>query len=111
MGRDKLTLHFEATVPSSVSPSDFSIQEFCHLCYLLSSEARAKIIFALAKEEIAVGELSTLVSLSPSAVSQHLKLLRDASAVETRRENQKIYYRLATGKLEVLLSRLGPIAA
>ncbi|WP_376903119.1 ArsR/SmtB family transcription factor [Brucella pseudintermedia] len=111
MGRDKLTLHSEATVPSSGSPSDFSIQEFWHLCYLLSSEARAKIIFALAKEDIAVCELSTLVSLSPSAVSQHLKLLRDASAVETRRENQKIYYRLATGKLEVLLSRLGPIAA
>ncbi|RRY13321.1 ArsR/SmtB family transcription factor [Brucella anthropi] len=96
----------EIEASSSEYSLDFDIQEFCHLCYLLSSETRAKLIFALAKREMKVGDLSALVSMSSSAVSQHLKLLREVSAVETRRERQEIYYRLISGPLKVLLERL-----
>jgi DNA-binding transcriptional ArsR family regulator len=42
--------------------------------------------------ELSVGAIAERVSLSQSALSQHLAKLRSARLVETRRDRQMIYY-------------------
>ena len=69
----------------------------------LSSEHRLMVLCALSAQELSVGQLNALVRLSPSALSQHLAVLRREKLVRTRREAQTIHYRLAPGiALEVV---------
>jgi DNA-binding transcriptional ArsR family regulator len=61
----------------------------------LANESRLQILCALATDELSVGELNAGIPLSQSALSQHLKRLRQDGLVSTRRESQTIYYSLA----------------
>jgi len=61
----------------------------------LANESRLMIMCVLSEGEISVGHLNQRIKLSQSALSQHLAVLRDQGLVQTRRESQTIYYRLA----------------
>jgi DNA-binding transcriptional ArsR family regulator len=58
----------------------------------LSDSTRRRIIELLAKEEYTVGEIVAEFDLSAPAISQHLKLLRDAGLVAVRVEGQRRVY-------------------
>ncbi|TRD22488.1 helix-turn-helix transcriptional regulator [Palleronia caenipelagi] len=64
---------------------------------LLGNSRRLMILCRLATEELSVSALQAQLDLSQSALSQHLGKLREAGLVDTRREGQTIYYRLAEG--------------
>ena len=61
----------------------------------LANQNRLLILCNLAEGEASVGELHRKLSLSQSALSQHLAVLREQNLVQTRREAQTIYYSLA----------------
>ena len=67
------------------------------LLQALSNEHRLMVLCVLADGENSVGSLNERIPLSQSALSQHLAVLREEGLVETRREAQTIYYRLASG--------------
>jgi len=61
----------------------------------LANESRLMIVCVLSEGELSVGQLNQRIQLSQSALSQHLAVLREQGMVQTRRESQTIYYRLA----------------
>ena len=61
----------------------------------LANESRLMIMCVLTEGELSVGQLNQRINLSQSALSQHLAVLREQGLVNTRRESQTIYYRLA----------------
>lgn len=61
----------------------------------LANESRLMIVCVLAEGEHSVGQLNRRIELSQSALSQHLAVLREQGLVQTRRESQTIFYRLA----------------
>lgn len=61
----------------------------------LGHGARLKVLCELVGGERSAGELVKAAGLSQSALSQHLAKLRKEGIVETRRDGQTIYYRLA----------------
>jgi DNA-binding transcriptional ArsR family regulator len=61
----------------------------------LANESRLMIMCVLSEGEVSVGQLNQRINLSQSALSQHLAVLREQELVQTRRESQTIYYRLA----------------
>lgn len=63
----------------------------------LANPQRLLILCALSPGELSVGELNERVTLSQSALSQHLAVLRNEQLVSTRRESQTIYYSLIEG--------------
>ncbi len=73
---------------------------------LVANAKRLLILCELVKGEMSVGSLQARVGLSQSALSQHLARLREAGMVETRRQAQTIYYRIADPELEVLMAAL-----
>jgi DNA-binding transcriptional ArsR family regulator len=76
---------------------------------LLATLANAKRLLALChllQGEKSVGQLAELIDLSPTALSQHLARMRDLDLVETRREGQTIYYRLASAEVSAILETL-----
>ena len=54
---------------------------------IMSDHTRMKIIYALTKKELCVGELSEIVNMSQTAVSYQLRILRGARLVKYRRED------------------------
>lgn len=78
----------------------------CALLKAMSNERRLMILCQLATGESSVGELERRVGLSQSALSQHLAVLREKKLVETRREAQTIYYRLASREAEAVMATL-----
>jgi len=70
------------------------LEEVSSIFKVLSDPTRVKIVFALARTELCVCDLATLLGLSVSAVSHQLRLLRSLKLVKYRKENRFAYYSL-----------------
>lgn len=68
----------------------------------LADPTRRQIVEALAQAETAFGDLADRFDMSRPAVSQHLKVLRDAGIVTARAEAQRRIYRLSDDGLDEL---------
>jgi DNA-binding transcriptional ArsR family regulator len=69
----------------------------------LSHPKRLEILCLLSQGEACVSDLQNQITLSQSALSQHLAILRTQNLVQTRRASQHIYYSLAKGPtLEIM---------
>lgn len=83
--------------------------EAASLLRALAHEARLMVLCQLAHGERSVGELLSQSTLSQSALSQHLAKLRAEGLVDTRRDAQTIYYRLADPNVEKVIAALAEI--
>ena len=59
----------------------------------LADEVRLRVVHVLQAAELSVAELVEVLGLPQSTVSRHLKPLRDAGLVDTRREGTSVFYR------------------
>lgn len=71
--------------------------EAAALLKALANPQRLLVLCLLSEGERSVGELHAELSLSQSALSQHLAVLRGLGVVATRREGQLVHYRLPRG--------------
>jgi DNA-binding transcriptional ArsR family regulator len=60
----------------------------------LGDMSRIRIIALLSEDEMSVGRLAERVGLSQSAVSHHLRHLRQMRLVRTRKDGRHVYYHL-----------------
>jgi DNA-binding transcriptional ArsR family regulator len=60
----------------------------------LADPNRRRIVEMLAGRELAAGEIGAAFDISPPAVSQHLKVLKEASIVRVRVDGQRRIYAL-----------------
>jgi DNA-binding transcriptional ArsR family regulator len=60
----------------------------------LADPTRRRIIELLAQRELAAGEIAARFALTAPAISQHLKVLREAQLVRVRVEAQRRIYEL-----------------
>jgi DNA-binding transcriptional ArsR family regulator len=73
-----------------------SAGEAAAMLRLLANEKRLLILCTLAVHgEANVSEIAEEVDLGMSALSQHLAKLRDDGLVETRKDQQMVFYRIA----------------
>lgn len=61
---------------------------------LLSDETRLRILSLLQVNELAVGELQKILGLGQSTLSTQLGLLKEQELVASRKEGQKVFYRI-----------------
>lgn len=71
----------------------------------LSDPSRVRIISVLAQQEMNVGELAEAVDLSESAVSHHLRGLRQMRLVRARKEGRYVFYALDDDHVADLFQR------
>jgi DNA-binding transcriptional ArsR family regulator len=73
----------------------------------LANEQRLQILCILAQDwEMTVGQLNEHLDLSQSALSQHLRKLKDQGYVESRKEGLNVYYRIAKDDVLQILDLL-----
>lgn len=71
---------------------------------------RLQLLFTLKGDRLNVGEIAQHFTISRPAVSHHLKILRDAGALQSKKEGQEVYYwvdkRLLVNELRTLLATI-----
>lgn len=71
---------------------------------LLGDSTRLRVVQALSHGELCVCDLSAMLGVGRTAVSNHLRLLRGMRLVSYRREGKLAYYSLADGHIAALLN-------
>ena len=69
----------------------------------LGDPTRLKMVMALAGGEMCVCDLAAFLGLTESAVSHHLRRLKDLALVKSRRDGQILYYSLDDEHVSELL--------
>jgi len=69
----------------------------------LADSNRMKILFSLATTELCVCDLASVIGVSESAISQHLRVLRSLRWVKGRRDGRLVYYSLEDQHVRDLL--------
>src|SRR5512144_800041 len=78
----------------SASLDEHTAAHVAELFRAFSDTSRVRILSALLTGEKNVGTLAEAVGISESAVSHHMRGLRQMHLVQSRREGKEVYYRI-----------------
>ena len=80
-----------------------SFKSMSKILALAGSEVRLKVLFLLSKEnELCPCDIADILEMSVPAVSQHIRKMKDAGIILSRREGQTLYYSLVKSEDNVL---------
>jgi ArsR family transcriptional regulator len=71
-----------------------SAAQLAELFRALGDASRVRILSAITEQELNVGTIAEIVGVSESAVSHHLRGLRQMRLVRARKEGREVYYAL-----------------
>lgn len=83
--------------------------EAAGLLKLMGNQHRLMILCRLGMGETSVSALGESITLSQSALSQHLAVLRDSGLVATRRSGQTVFYRIKDPSVGKIIETLASI--
>lgn len=76
----------------------------------LGDETRFKIFLLLGKNQICVGGLAKTLGISESAVSQHLKVLKNAGLITGEKQGYFMHYNVERNVLKEMEGVIGELA-
>lgn len=101
MGKSEITCDCEVIHQETVEKikADFIdedlVSQLSVFYKIFGDTTRFKILYALDKSPLCVGDISALLNMSISAVSHQLKILRENDLVKTERKGKVVYYFLS----------------
>jgi DNA-binding transcriptional ArsR family regulator len=87
-------VHLIPTRPAPRTLDDATAAQVAELFRAFSDPSRVRLIAALAGGELNVGALAEYAGVSESAVSHHLRGLRQMRLVRARKDGRQVYYAL-----------------
>jgi len=88
---------------SSIEELDSSLSSVSEVLNLAGNKVRLQILFLLRREErLCVCDLSDVLQMNVSAISQHLRKLKDRDLIYATKEAQTIFYALNKDKMATL---------
>ncbi len=86
-----------------VQKLDTSFQDLSSILSLTGNSVRLKLLYLLNKEgRLCVCDLSDVLEMNVSAISQHLRKLKDRNLIYFKKEAQTIFYSVSEDKLTLL---------
>lgn len=76
-------------------PDEDLLYDVAELFKIFGDSTRIRILSALLEEELCVCDICSLLSMTKSAVSHQLRILRQTKLVKNRRSGKEVYYSLA----------------
>lgn len=95
-----------APAPTLSVDMDENADDAAGLLSLMANPQRLRILCMMVDQEISVSAIVDQSGLAQPTVSQHLKKLRDAKVVTTRRDAQTIFYKLSDHPAKQVLQTL-----
>jgi ArsR family transcriptional regulator len=85
----------DATDSSGLFADDADIERASRSLKAMSHPLRLKILCTLGGQEVSVQEIVDNVGTSQSNISQHLAILRDKGILASRKDANRVYYRVS----------------
>lgn len=79
------------------------LYDLAELFKVFGDSSRIRILSELMEDEVSVNALSEKLSMTQSAVSHQLKILKSSKLVKTRRDGKQIFYSLADEHVESII--------
>lgn len=108
MGIDKMSLVADQGLPHQhnsnteymlrCEPDEETFMSSAEIFRQISDVTRLKILWLLCHSEDCVINIAAAMNMSSPAVSHHLRILKSAGLISSRREGKETYYTLAKNK-------------
>lgn len=79
------------------------LYDLAELFKVFGDSTRIRILFALFEEELCVCDIATRLTMTQSAISHQLKILKQSKLIKSRREGKLIYYSLADDHVRTMI--------
>lgn len=86
-------------------PGEETIQELADFYKVFGDATRVRILCVLLQAEVCVCDLAELLGMTQSAISHQLRVLKQMKLVKNRREGKTVYYSLADGHIQTIISQ------
>ena len=86
-------------------PCDEHLYDLAELFKVFGDTTRIKILYALFEAELCVCDIAQLLSITQSAVSHQLRVLKNARLVKPRRDGKTIFYSLADDHVRKIIAQ------
>lgn len=95
-----------ATQAMNIADMQGNATQAADLLKVMAHPERLMVLCQLIQGEVGVGQLQQGSSLSQSAFSQHLTVLRKHNLIQARKASQQVFYSLADPRVEPLIQSL-----
>ena len=96
----------ETTTPPSLITRDEDIDRASRSLKAMSHPLRLKILCTLGDQEISVQDIVEHVGTSQSNISQHLAILRDKGILFSRKDANRVYYKVGDSRTLALIDMM-----
>ena len=86
-------------------PQDEVLYDLAELFKIFGDTTRIRILYALFEAELCVCDIAQLLSLSQTAVSHQLRLLKGSKLVKSRRDGKTVFYSLADDHVRSIIGQ------
>ncbi len=86
-------------------PSEENFEKLSDFFKMFSDSTRIKILHTLSKKELCVCDLAEILSMTDSAISHQLRVLKASRLVKSRREGKSVFYSLDDKHVELVITQ------
>ena len=86
-------------------PEDEQLYDLAELFKVFGDTTRIKILYVLFESEMCVCDIAQLLNMTQSAISHHLRTLKQSKLVKYRREGKTVFYSLADGHVRTIIGQ------
>jgi len=86
-------------------PDVEELYDLAELFKVFGDTTRIRILYVLFEAEMCVCDIAEMLSMTPSAISHQLRLLKQFRLVKSRREGKTIYYSLADDHVRSIIDQ------
>lgn len=86
-------------------PSEEQLFDLSELFKIFGDSTRIRILYCLLESEMCVCDIASLLSMTQSAISHQLSVLKKSKLVKYRREGKTVFYTLADQHVVTMLSQ------
>lgn len=86
-------------------PKEETLYDLAELYKVFGDSTRIKILYLLLEAELCVCDIAQLLGMKQSAISHQLRILKANKLVKNRRDGKTVFYSLADGHVEMILSQ------
>ena len=86
-------------------PSEETLYELSDFFKIFGDSTRMSILFAIDGEELCVCDIASLLSMTKSAVSHQLKILRQSDLIKYRKCGKNVFYSLADDQVRDIIEK------
>lgn len=92
-------------IVNDTMPEETELYDLAELFKVFGDSTRIRILFVLFEAEVCVCDLAAVLSMTQSAISHQLRILKQNKLVKCRREGKSVFYSLADDHVRSIIAQ------